>query len=112
VLKQTERLASGDSLTSKNGRYELVMQKDGNLVLFRVEPKRVPLWSTATNVKNGDSCSLQPDGNLVVYNKDGRAIWASDTNGHFSTRLVVQNDGSLEPVIDLYPGDSSSWGDD
>ncbi|WP_194892239.1 hypothetical protein [Catenulispora pinisilvae] len=37
----------------------------------------------------------QKDGNLVLYKKDGRPIWASDTAGNPGATLAPQNNGSL-----------------
>jgi hypothetical protein len=38
---------------------------------------------------------LQGDGNLVLRNLSGKAIWASATNGKGGTKLVLQSDGNL-----------------
>jgi hypothetical protein len=51
----------------------LVMQGDGNLVLYAAD--RTPLWATGTYGHPGSTFAVQDDGNIVVY--DGaRAIWA------------------------------------
>ena len=39
-LNPGERLNHDESLTSSNGRYRLVMQSDGNFVLYRVSDGR------------------------------------------------------------------------
>src|SRR5215218_11122626 len=46
VLRAGGTLRPGDARTSRNGRYTLVMQRDGNLVLYR---GRRPLWSAQTH---------------------------------------------------------------
>ena len=38
---------------------------------------------------------MQRDGNLVVYNAQGRPVWASGTDGNPGSWLWVQNDGNL-----------------
>ena len=38
---------------------------------------------------------LQPDGNLVTYAADGRAVWNAGTAGSAATHLVLQDDGNL-----------------
>ena len=38
---------------------------------------------------------LQSDGNLVVYDRNGAALWASRTAGNPGARLAIQNDGNL-----------------
>ncbi|NUS00003.1 MAG: PKD domain-containing protein, partial [Kribbellaceae bacterium] len=37
----------------------------------------------------------QTDGNLVIYDKSGKALWASNTPGHPGATLVPQIDGNL-----------------
>ena len=43
---------------------------------------------------NGRLLVFQGDGNLVLYNKDMRAIWHSKTNGK-GDRVIFQSDGNL-----------------
>lgn len=49
----------------------------------------------ATNRANGDVLALQSDGNLVVYTSSHKAIWASNTGDSHATYLVVQDDGNV-----------------
>lgn len=49
--------------------------------------------------------TLQGDGNLVLYFRDGRAIWASNTVGRGPDRLVMQGDGNLV----MYKGRVAVW---
>jgi hypothetical protein len=53
----------------------------------------------------------QGDGNLVLYRNDGRALWASGTNGELTGVCIMQGDGNL--VIYGYGGgpiwDSGTW---
>jgi hypothetical protein len=56
----------------------LVMQSDGNLVIYGRD--RV-VWASGTAGNGPSSLVLQPDGNLVIYRADGRALWASGTEG-------------------------------
>ena len=46
VLRAGESLGIDQKLTSSNGKYSLIMQGDGNLVLYA--PSR-PVWATRTN---------------------------------------------------------------
>jgi hypothetical protein len=87
-----QRMYSGDRLVSSNGRYRLIMQGDGNLVLYSLQHA---LWSTRTNHKGGRFVVMQGDGNLVLYNSSGRSVWNSNTDGHPGARLLMQNDGNL-----------------
>jgi hypothetical protein len=40
-------------------------------------------------------CVLQNDGNLVVYDNQNRALWASGTNGQAVSQCIMQTDGNL-----------------
>ena len=50
-----------------DGRYELAMQDDGNLVWYG--PKGA-LWASGTDGKGGHVAVVQSDGNFVLYNSD------------------------------------------
>ena len=72
-------LAQGNSVTA--GALLLVMQGDGNLVLYQ---GGTALWNSGTGGQNcgSNSCVsvFQGDGNLVIYN-GSRALWNSQTGG-------------------------------
>jgi hypothetical protein len=48
---------------------------------------------------------FQADQNVVLYNRAGRAIWSSRTNGSGADRLVMQRDGNLV----AYRGSRAIW---
>ena len=83
----------GQYILSKDGRYKLIFQDDGNLVLYYV-PTNHALWSSATSGKGGTEFDNQPDGNLVIYGAHG-AVWASGTAGRGTSVLVMQSDGNV-----------------
>jgi hypothetical protein len=87
------RLRAGQSITSPNGRYQLVYQGDGNLVLYD-QSTRQALWWTGTTGAGGQ-VALQTDGNLVVYNAQSTALWFTGTAGNTDAFLALQNDGNL-----------------
>lgn len=91
TLGTNQRLDRGNYLRSLNYNYGLVMQYDGNLVLYY---KGHAIWSTGTNRKHGAALVMQYDGNLVIYAANGRPVWASGSAGKNST-LELQNDGNL-----------------
>jgi hypothetical protein len=108
-LLENQSIFSGTQLVSSNGAYFLVVQEDGNLVLY-VSSHFVPanaIWNSKTN---GRGCApykliLQSDGNLVLYDKTNAPLWASNTVGKFANeRLIVQNDGNLV----LYDGNNKA----
>jgi hypothetical protein len=92
-LNPGETLKRGDNLTSANGQYKLLMQKDGNLVLYG--PRNQPLWSSNTGGRPVEKCMMQRDGNLVLYLRDGQPVWASNTDRIPGSFLLLQNDGNL-----------------
>lgn len=96
TLASGASLSPGQSVTSCKNGYQLIMQTDGNLVLYASGHRA--LWSSRTNGKGGWVAAMQGDGNLVVYtagNRDEhRALWASGTNNHPGARLAVQDDGN------------------
>ena len=89
LLQPGQSLSRGQSLTSSNARYTLVMQNDGNLVLYRNTGGVV----FATNAP-GDSAVMQSDGNFVVYS-GSMPTWSTLTGGNPNAYLVVQDDGNL-----------------
>ena len=101
VLRAGESLGIDQKLTSSNGKYSLIMQGDGNLVLYT--ESNTPVWATRTEGSGAIRASLQDDGNLVLYTKEVErrfrrdepvAVWASQTSGE-KVRLVLQDDRNL-----------------
>lgn len=92
-LSADQRLLAGQELVSPNGMHRLVMQNDGNLVLYRASG--VPKWATGTDRRSTSGVIMQGDGNLVIYDTSGPAIWASGTDRNFGAWLVLQDDGNL-----------------
>jgi len=91
ALKQSEMLLSTD------GRFEVDMQPDCNLVVYkRGASARHRLWATATD-NRAQRCELdmQPDGNLVLYDISHRVLWASNTDGHPGAEAGIQSDGNF-----------------
>lgn len=82
----------------------LVMQGDGNLVLYgynRASYSYQAIWSTDTSGSgNTNYLVMQNDGNLVMYpngnyvNGTSQAIWATGTSGQ-NLYLSVQDDGNM-----------------
>ncbi len=101
TLQKGEKLEVGQSLTSNNGAYRLVLQDDGNLVLYAGEQS---VWATATNGQDVQRAEVQEDGNFVLYTAD-KPVWHSDTQGAENVRLVLQDDRNLV----LYSGDDAKW---
>ncbi|HXW82334.1 MAG TPA: fibronectin type III domain-containing protein [Acidimicrobiales bacterium] len=83
TLGAGQRLCAYQWLRSVGGRYRLVMQADGNLVVYS---GRHVVWNSRTEGDPGAYLVMQADGNLVVYGT-GEWLWASrHEKGHPSRR--------------------------
>jgi hypothetical protein len=103
VLKPGARLNAGASITSCSGVARLVMQSDGNLVLYRSDGQSI--WASQTNGRPASHLIMQNDGHLVIYGKDGKATWGTHTNGRNGAYLFVQDDGNVV----LYQNNGPIW---
>ncbi|MGX7826085.1 S8 family serine peptidase [Actinokineospora sp. 24-640] len=92
-LTRGQGLGVGASLKSANGAYTLVMQGDGNLVLYNTAG--AALWHTNTWGNPGATATFQSDGNFVVYAADGRALWHTGTNNTAASLFIVQDDSNI-----------------
>ncbi|WP_255298527.1 hypothetical protein [Brevibacillus dissolubilis] len=120
-LKEGETLSQGQSLVSNDGRFTLIMQADGNLVLYKAG---TGLWDTNTDNKSqflyydpflNREFYAHPE-KLIIMNGTLRVtdnvapvyFWYEDTkswsNSHYGgvlpeglkgDTLVVQDDGNL-----------------
>ena len=92
VLRPPAQLSANQSLRSPNGRFVALLQGDGNFVVFA---DGRPGFATRTRAA-GAALALQSDGNVVIYDSQGRPLWASGTGGSGgSDQLVMQDDGNL-----------------
>ena len=100
------------SETAGNPGAELMMQDDGNLVLY--SSTHAALWSSRSWGHPGAWAIMQSDGNVVVYEAGGRkALWSTDTwlkigrvDGFVPSisGLPFRNDypaGTRWPIVDL-----------
>jgi hypothetical protein len=92
-LSAEQSLGINESLQSPSGQFSLVLQEDGNLVLY--DQANQPLWATETDGQAVARATMQGDGNLVLYSPEGAPVWASDTYGNDGAFLVVQDDSNL-----------------
>ncbi|MDE2594416.1 MAG: hypothetical protein KGL57_09270, partial [Burkholderiales bacterium] len=103
TLSVGEALQAGQAITSANGRYQLIYQTDGNLVLYAGS---APLWASGTWGRGVGTAVMQGDGNLVIYNASHQPLWASGTFGNAGSSLVVQDDGN---VVIYRPNHTPLW---
>lgn len=92
MLTTNQFLLKEDYLLSGDGRHQLILQDDGNLVLYRLSDHH-PTWASGTNGKAVSKAIMQQDGNFVIYGYDN-ALWASNTAGKVNSYVVMQNDGN------------------
>ena len=90
--QQLRRTTYGGALTW------LVMQSDGNLVLYTTGTPgtgRHVCWATNTYPNPGSHAVYQSDGNFVVYNSAGGPTWASGTQHDGGTTVNLTAHGQL-----------------
>ena len=72
----------------------LVMQNDGNLVMYRAG---VAVWATETGGKRvggqlGQCVVMQIDGNLVMYTAGGKPVWHTGTHNYLQAVALFSYD--------------------
>jgi energy-coupling factor transporter ATP-binding protein EcfA2 len=98
--KTNDFLQPGQAIISKNLKYLLVYQKDGNLVIFK-KKGMVPRWESSTT--GSTRAMMRSDGNFVIYLKEPvennrdetNILWSTRTGGHPKAYIVMQEDGNL-----------------
>ncbi len=101
-LGQQQSLQAGEALYSANGRYQLLLQTDGNLVIYDsvtgTPTQPTAIWQSGTGAGSSGAESLrltmQDDGNLVLY-RGATALWSSQTQGK-GMMLRLSDAGQLE----------------
>ncbi|MEU4801299.1 S8 family serine peptidase [Actinosynnema sp. NPDC023587] len=88
-----EELVRGQFRTSFNGEYKLVLQNDGNLVLYN--RAGAAQWSSKTWNTDATRLYFQYDGNVVLYSNAGVSRWSTNTPNSVGVNFVVQNDGNI-----------------
>lgn len=92
-LYANQTLELGDRLLSYDERFQLIMQGDGNLVLYA--NSGAAIWSSGTAGKGAVRLIMQYDGNLVLYRANWTPVWTSNTSGRGPSMLIPQTDGNL-----------------
>ena len=112
-MNSNQRLDKGQKIEVAGKGY-LIMQTDGNLVLY--DAANQPKWATGTNGRVVTHVIMQTDGNLVIYNNT-TPIWASNTynvganGGYFAidlatwSGLIYRTDGTVARLL-FGPGPS------
>ena len=134
VLGPNQELPQKNSLWSETGLYELRMQDDGNLVLYRASnphhneknpanaqwdawsSQLVPIWKTTDHPSQKVVLKMQDDGNLVMYDISAgphqeRSLWETDTvlgPGTNRRYLSLQDDGNMVVYEDVGGGQETA----
>lgn len=90
-----EELRNGAYINSPNGRYSLIMQTDGSLVMYRNDGT-----IRYSMEKRGTYAIMQPDGNFVQY-ANTTALWHTGTYGccdGAEVFLLITDDGNLAVI--------------
>jgi hypothetical protein len=105
-LRTGQKLETGRSLYSRNGRHRLEMALDGNVIEWG--DGILAMWKTDTE-RTGEAnyLTLEADGALVVRKSDGTEVRAvPGTKGCGGTKLVLQDDAQL---VLLRDDDGIAW---
>jgi hypothetical protein len=92
-MRDGDILEVGSSILSSDERFTLILQGDGNLVLYKSGGRAS--WSSGTVGQGGVHLVMQYDGNLVLYRSNWTPVWYSRTDGSGSSALIPQSDGNL-----------------
>ncbi|MFJ4295297.1 peptidoglycan DD-metalloendopeptidase family protein [Curtobacterium sp. NPDC089689] len=86
-------LNPGDSVTSPNGQFRLILQGDGNLVEYGIG--NAVLWASGTSNKPGATVKIGKDRSVdLVHNGKRVTRWAL-AGKKSSTSFVVRGDGTM-----------------
>jgi hypothetical protein len=110
TLNSGETLSLGTFLVSNNRRYALYLTDNCNLLVETGSWVEVdhnvgflayswPVWDTNTASlpvsRRPVRADMQEDGNFVLHDAAYYSVWATETDGHPTARLVLEDDGSL-----------------
>ena len=105
-LRTGQKLETGRSIYSRNGRHRLEMASDGNVIEWG--DGILAMWKTDTErTGKANYLTLEADGSLVVRKSDDTEVkTVSGTKGCGGTKLVLQDDAQLVLFRD---DDSIAW---
>lgn len=101
------RIEKGQEVRSCDGRSRLVMQADGNLVIYK---DGVAMWHSLIFGATGNFAAFQTDGNFVLYRGAGTPTFSAGTVGYAGATAELQNDGNFVVTYKGRPVYSTSTG--
>ncbi|XP_046880371.1 mannose-specific lectin-like [Hypomesus transpacificus] len=94
-MSKFDELRKGDYLWSNNKEYKAVFQEDGNFIIYGWKS----MWNSDTaGQRDAWRLCMQDDCNLVMYKRDDKAMWHTNThtsNGGRMCRLWLRDDGTM-----------------
>jgi GH25 family lysozyme M1 (1,4-beta-N-acetylmuramidase) len=97
-------LHGGQQIVSDDGRFKVVMQRDGNFVEYAGTRA---LWDSRTENHAGAWAIMQGDGNLVVYTAADHPLWWSHTAGRGPSEAIIQDDANF--VVYTVAAHTPTW---
>ena len=95
LMTAGQKLTPNQSIKSPNGRFILIYQTDGNLVIYEGSVSASGArWATGKIGAPGYAW-MQTDGNFVTYDSADRPTWSSQTSNRAGAWLALQDDGNL-----------------
>lgn len=117
ILAAETNIEKGAYIASRSGIFTLVVQNDGNAVMYFNTPMGTRPAGFSTNTSNGERLRMQMDGNLALYKSNGTWAWNAGTGGRpynmgyklvlFETgRLAIldANNNTVKELARVYPG--------
>ncbi|MFN6508529.1 hypothetical protein [Xanthomonas translucens] len=91
--------SKGNSFSTSNGAARLDFSASGNLEIYT---NGALTWQSGT-AGSGELAVMQSDGNFVIYNAAGNAVWNTGTSGLTDAYLALGPNGALN-IIARTPG--------
>lgn len=99
-LGANQQLTVDSTLRSPDGTKFLIMQGDGNLVVYNEHNR--PVWATGTDGSAAILLTLEDNGNLRMTDPVGNTVWQTGSNptsgSNTLPRLHLRNDGQLQVI--------------
>ena len=92
-LESGDSLNVGDELVTREGWARLVLESNGNLVLYRTQVAR-QLWTSNTAGKGVTSVTMEANGDLVADSPQGK-LSISGTDGNPGAHAVLRDDANF-----------------
>lgn len=101
VLNAETNIEKGNFIATRSGLYSLIVQNDGNAVMYFNGRNATRPSGFSTGTSNGQYLRMQMDGNLALYKSNGTWAWNSQTGGqpyNMNYKLVLYENGKLAIV--------------